>query len=90
MACKRPGVRVPLAPLHFKSTISNTEPVVLITVEGQNEGQVLAWLTCGVSQRWRYLLCCGGFGSVQEVMNLRVHAAYVIRLDLPDVEGCYQ
>ena len=39
MACKRPGVRVPLAPLHFKSTISNTEPVVLAAAEGQNEGQ---------------------------------------------------
>jgi hypothetical protein len=45
MACKRPGVRVPLAPLHFKSTISNTEPVVLTAVEGQNEGQALSWLT---------------------------------------------
>jgi hypothetical protein len=39
MACKRPGVRVPLAPLHFRGTISNTEPVVLSAVEGQNEGQ---------------------------------------------------
>jgi hypothetical protein len=41
MACKRPGVRVPLAPLHFKAQISNTEPMVITTVEGQNEGQAL-------------------------------------------------
>jgi hypothetical protein len=39
MACKRPGVRVPLAPLHFKATISNTGLMVLTAVEGQNEGQ---------------------------------------------------
>jgi len=29
----------PLAPLHFKATISNTEPMVLTAVQGQNEGQ---------------------------------------------------
>jgi hypothetical protein len=41
MACKRPGVRVPLAPLHFRSQISNTEPIVINPAEGQNEGQGL-------------------------------------------------
>jgi len=42
MACKRPGVRVPLAPLHFKTPISNTGPVVLTAVEGQNEGHAVS------------------------------------------------
>ena len=45
MACKRPGVRVPLAPLHFKGIKSNVQRVVLTTVEGQNEGPPLGWLT---------------------------------------------
>ena len=44
MACKRPGVRVPLAPLHFKAPISNTKPIVLTSSKGQNEGQALGWL----------------------------------------------
>jgi hypothetical protein len=39
MACKRPGVRVPLAPLHFKGIMSNTEPVVVIAVGGTARGR---------------------------------------------------
>jgi hypothetical protein len=39
---------------------------------GQNEGQALGWLTSVAPQWWRGLPCCGGFGSLQEVVNLRV------------------
>jgi len=76
MACKRPGVRVPLAPLHFRSQISNTKPVVLTTVEGQNEGQSavsgLGLLTSTDLHGSLVLSCRDGFGGEQEVMRLRV------------------
>ena len=40
MACKRPGVRVPLAPLQAKRYDSNAKPVTITYVEGHSEGQV--------------------------------------------------
>jgi hypothetical protein len=42
MACKRPGVRVPLAPPQFKVHNSNAEPVTITLVEGHSEGQVVS------------------------------------------------
>jgi hypothetical protein len=38
MACKRPGVRVPLAPLQISEYISNSEPVTTAYRGGQFEG----------------------------------------------------
>ena len=40
MACKRPGVRVPLAPLQFKRHDSNAKPVTITLIDGHFEGQV--------------------------------------------------
>ena len=50
MACKRSGVRIPLAPPQVVRVNSNTEPVSSWAFEGQIEGQfwsVTRVLTCG-------------------------------------------
>jgi hypothetical protein len=75
MACKRPGVRVPLAPLHFKAQISNTEPVVATAVEGRNEGQApvsdLGWLTSTDRDGGCASHASVGFDGLQQVISLQ-------------------
>src|SRR5215472_5190217 len=39
MACKRPGVRVPLAPLQLKDLISNTQPTTRTRPRGTSRGR---------------------------------------------------
>jgi hypothetical protein len=77
MACKRPGVRVPLAPLHLKGLKSNTKLVVLTAVEGQNEGQAvsdLGWLTSTDRDGGCAPHVLVGFGSLQQVISLRARS----------------
>jgi hypothetical protein len=42
MACKRPGVRVPLAPPQVKLYNSNAKPVTMTLIEGHSEGHVIS------------------------------------------------
>src|SRR5215470_16495883 len=62
----------PLSSTALQKQISNTEPMVLIAVEGQNEGQALGWLTSAAPGDGGVCPAVAGFGSAQEVMGLRV------------------
>jgi hypothetical protein len=69
MACKRSGVRIPIAPPQVMRINSNTEPVYSRAPEGQIEGQFRSRpgvLTCG-DIRARELRPADGFAGCQEV-----------------------
>jgi hypothetical protein len=50
MACKRSGVRIPIAPPEVKRINSNTEPVNFRALEGQIDGKLRSVVRC--------LACC--------------------------------
>ena len=59
----------PLSSTALQKQISNTEPMALIAVEGQNEGQALGWLTSAAPGDGGVCPAAAVFGSAQEVMS---------------------